>query len=95
MMEGFGDYVYNCRVDEYYTKVFTVIWHWEKESVKARQRAGNIRKFINRCEKVGWEHMDEVKSIKWFDICNYIRSHEDLFYRLWKLETGHDSIFFC
>ena len=43
---GFGDFVWNCRLEDYFTKVIG----YNKKTCK--------RKFVNRCKKVNWSKME-------------------------------------
>lgn len=92
-MISFGDFIWNCRIEEYCEKVFKPVFYWEDEKKKNRQYAANLRKFINRCEKVGWTKMDEIKNLSGWDVKSYIKQHEDLFIKLWDLEFPKKKLF--
>lgn len=47
-----------------------------------------IRKFVNRCNKVNWDKMEEVNKLKSFEIYTYLNNNHDLLEKLWKLEYG-------
>lgn len=87
-MFGLGDYIWGNRVDKYCDDVFTSIRMSDSTKVMNRKYSGNKRKLINRCEKVNWEKMDEVRKIKGFEIRSYLIKNENLFERLYKLEYG-------
>lgn len=91
-MEGLGTYIWNCRISEYCKKVFRSVSYYGHPDTN-RIYASNKRKLINRCEKVGWWKMDEVRALRGFELRDYITDNEQLFEKLYKLEFGH-SIFF-
>ena len=93
-MIGLGEYIWSCRIAEYCDKVFNPVHFGETEVKKHRLWAANKRKFVNRCEKVGWTKMDEVRELKGYELKDYIRKHEDLFAKLWKLEFPHERLLF-
>ena len=78
---GFGDFVWNCRLDDYFTKVIG----YNKKTCK--------RKFVNRCKKVNWSKMEEVNKLDWFELSDYLKKNDELFSKLYELEYNK-SIYF-
>ena len=78
---GFGDFVWNCRLDDYLKIVIGCI----KKTCK--------RKFVNRCKKVNWSKMEEVNKLEWFELDDYLKKNDELFSKLYELEYNK-SIYF-